>query len=243
MSLLSALIRKGAQLGSLAGQPRYSPSDLQLKQLLALLQKAKHTAFGRYHGFSEVLLSYDTIGAFRHQVPATDYQGIYDRWWSKAHLADEPDVCWPGVIPYYALSSGTSQSATKYIPVTEDMLRGMKRGSRRLFFDITKFGIKSKQFTTQMLMIGSCTMPKREGLHWYGDLSGIIGLNRPLWIERYYRPGRDITDLPQWSERIERIAEEAPSWDIGFAVSNPMWMQKILERIIEKHRVGHGHER
>ncbi|MBP6826722.1 MAG: GH3 auxin-responsive promoter family protein [Saprospiraceae bacterium] len=242
MSLLGALIRKGAQLGSLAGQPRYSPSDLQLKQLLALLQKAKHTAFGRYHGFSEVLLSYDTIGAFRHQVPATDYQGIYDRWWSKAHLADEPDVCWPGVIPYYALSSGTSQSATKYIPVTEDMLRGMKRGSRRLFFDITKFGIKSKQFTTQMLMIGSCTMPKREGLHWYGDLSGIIGLNRPLWIERYYRPGRDITDLPQWSERIERIAEEAPSWDIGFAVSNPMWMQMILERIIEKHRLSHIHE-
>ncbi|MCB0573838.1 MAG: GH3 auxin-responsive promoter family protein [Saprospiraceae bacterium] len=242
MSLLGALIRKGAQLGSLAEQPRLSPSDLQLRQLLVLLQKAKHTAFGRYHDFSGALLSGDPLRTYRQQVPATDYHGIYDRWWSRAHLSDEPDVCWPGVIPYYALSSGTSQAASKYIPVTEDMLRGMKRGSRRLFFDITKFGLAARQFTTQMLMVGSCTLPKREGLHWYGDLSGIIGLNRPLWIERYYRPGRHITDLPEWSERIERIAEEAPTWDIGFAVSNPMWMQMIMERIIEKYRLRHIHE-
>ncbi|MBK8193301.1 MAG: GH3 auxin-responsive promoter family protein [Lewinellaceae bacterium] len=242
MSLLGSIIRKGAQWGSLAAQPRLTASDLQYKQLLALLQKAKHTSFGRHHGFADILLSNNAWLNFREQVPATDYQGMYERWWSRAHLADEPDVCWPGVIPYYALSSGTSQASSKYIPVTEDMLRGMKRGSRRLFFDITKFGLSAKQFTTQMLMVGSCTMPKREGLHWSGDLSGIIGLNRPLWIERYYKPGRHITDLPEWSERIERIADEAPSWDIGFAVSNPMWMQMIMERIIEKYKLRNIHE-
>jgi hypothetical protein len=242
MSLLGALIRKSAQLGSYAAQPRLSPFDLQYNQLLTLLQKAKRTAFGRHHGFQEALLSADPMQTFLRQVPATDYQGIYDQWWSRAHLGDEPDVCWPGVIPYYALSSGTSQSSTKYIPVTEDMLRDMKRGSRRLFFDITRFGLKSQQFTKQMLMVGSCTMPKREGLHWTGDLSGIIGLNRPFWLERSYRPGRHITDLPDWSERIERIAEEAPLWDIGFSVSNPMWLQLILEKIVEKYRLRNIHE-
>ncbi|MCW5921835.1 MAG: GH3 auxin-responsive promoter family protein [Saprospiraceae bacterium] len=242
MSLLGTLIRRGAQLGSLAERPRLSPHDLQYNQLLTLLQKAKRTAFGRYHGFHEALLSPDPPKAFVRQVPATDYQGIYDRWWHKAHLEDQPDVCWPGVIPYYALSSGTSQSSTKYIPVTEDMLRDMKRGSRRLFFDITKFGLSSRQFTKQMLMVGSCTMPKREGLHWTGDLSGIIGLNRPIWLERSYRPGRHITDLPEWSERIERIVAEAPTWDIGFSVSNPMWLQLILEKIVERYKLRNIHE-
>ncbi|GAB4488566.1 MAG: GH3 auxin-responsive promoter family protein [Saprospiraceae bacterium] len=242
MSLLGTLIRTGAQLGALAAQYRPTPFSLQYNQFLVLLQKAKRTSFGRYHGFQEALLSENPLAAFRQQVPATDYQGIYDRWWSKAHVEDKPDVCWPGVIPYYALSSGTSQSSTKYIPVTEDMLRDMKRGSQRLFFEITRFDLPAQQFTKQMLMVGSCTMPKREGLHWTGDLSGIIGLNRPLWIERYYRPGRHITDLPEWSERIERIAEEAPSWDIGFSVSNPMWLQLIFEKIIEKYRLRHIHE-
>jgi hypothetical protein len=242
MSLLGTLIRTGAQLGALAAQTRLTPYDLQFHQLLTLLQKAKHTAFGRYHGFQEALHSDNPLVAFRRQVPATDYQGIYDRWWSKAHLEDQPDVCWPGIIPYYALSSGTSQSATKYIPVTEDMLRDMKRGSRRLFFDITRFGLSSPQFTKQMLMVGSCTMPKREGQHWTGDLSGIIGLNRPFWMERSYRPGRHITDLPEWNERIGLIAAEAPTWDIGFSVSNPMWLQLILENIIEKYRLRDIHE-
>ena len=242
MSLLGTLIRTGAQLGALAAQTRLTPYDLQYHQLLTLLQKAKHTAFGRFYGFQEALLSGDPLAAFRRQVPATDYQGIYDRWWSKAHLEDQPDVCWPGIIPYYALSSGTSQSATKYIPVTEDMLRDMKRGSRRLFFDITRFGLSSPQFTKQMLMVGSCTMPKREGQHWTGDLSGIIGLNRPFWMERSYRPGRHITDLPEWNERIGLIAAEAPAWDIGFSVSNPMWLQLILENIIEKYRLRDIHE-
>jgi len=242
MSLLGAIIRKSAQIGVLAAKNHLTPAEQQHFQLYNLLRKARQTAFGRYYGFEEAMFSTDMERAFQRLVPATDYDEIYNRWWSQAHLCDTPDVCWPGEVPYYALSSGTSQAATKYIPVTEDMLKAMKRGSRRLFFDITKFGLASGQFTKQMLMVGSCTAPCREGRHWSGDLSGIIGLKRPLWMERYYRPGRHITDLREWSERIELIAEEAPQWDIGFAVSNPMWMQLILERIIEKNNLRNIHE-
>jgi len=242
MSLLGAIIRKSAQIGAFTQKSHLSPVEQQHLQLSNLLRKARHTAFGRYYGFEEALFSSDLDRAFRRLVPATDYNGLYDRWWSQAHLCDSPDVCWPGIVPYYALSSGTSQAATKYIPVTEDMLRAMKRGSRRLFFDLPKFGLQSGQFSKQMLMVGSCTQPRQEGRHWTGDLSGIIGLNRPLWMERSYRPGRSITDLPDWSERIDRIAEEAKGWDIGFAVSNPMWMQLVLQRIIERHGLRHIHE-
>ena len=41
----------------------------------------------------------------------------------KKHLEGVPDVTWPGKIKYYALSSGTSEAASKYIPVTKEMLR------------------------------------------------------------------------------------------------------------------------
>ncbi len=242
MSIIGSLIRQGTRLGAIAGRPRLTPAEQQQIQLFELLHKARNTAFGRYYGFQEALYAPNTMQAFRRQVPATDYQGMYDRWWSQAHLNDLPNICWPGQIPYFALSSGTSQSSTKYLPITEDLLHGMKRGSRRLFFDMSRFGIPNSQYTKQMLMVGSCTRPAREGQHWTGDLSGIIGLNRPLWMERYYRPGRDITNLPDWSDRIERIAAEAPGWNIGFAVSNPMWLQLILERIIEQHGLEHIHQ-
>jgi hypothetical protein len=242
MSILGTIIQKGAQLGALVSTPRQPSSELQQQQLLELLREARYTAFGLEHNFYDIFMSDDPIKAFKEAVPATDYNGIYEKWWSKAHLEDAPDVCWPGVVPYYALSSGTSQTASKYIPVTEDLLRGMKRGSRRLFYDLTNYGIPGSQYTKHMLMIGSCTQLQRQGNHWWGDLSGIMGLNRPFVMERSYRPGRHITDMPEWGDRIEKIAEEAPSWDIGFSVSNPMWLQLVLERIIEKHKLKHIHE-
>ncbi len=235
MSLLGAIIQNGTRIGAFANRTPLTPEEQQYFQLHNLLRKARKTAFGQYYDFRDILHAPDIIHAFRQQVPAMDYQTIYDRWWSQAHLCDSPDVCWPGEVPYFALSSGTSQAATKYIPVTEAMLRAMKRGSRRLFFDMNHFDLPSDQYTKQMLMVGSCTTPRREGRHWSGDLSGIIGMNRPLLMERSYRPGRHITDLPEWSDRIQQIADEAPTWDIGFAVSNPMWMQLILEKIIEQH--------
>lgn len=243
MSLLSVLIRKGAQLGALADQSHVHPVHLQQKQLLHQLRKAAQTDFGRYYGFTGMLLSRDPQSRFRREVPAVDYNRMYERWWSAAHLCDSPNVCWPGRVPYFALSSGTSQASTKYIPVTDDMIRGMKRGTRRLFCDLSTIGTLPKDvFKRQMLAIGSCTSIKKEGLHRTGDLSGIIGLNRPLWMERYYRPGRAVTDLPEWSERIERIAEEAPKWDIGFVVGNPMWVQLVFERILEWHGASTIHD-
>lgn len=243
MSLLGISPQRGHRSILRKGPFRLSPAQEQQAQLLVLLRKARHTQFGRYYAFDRILRAHDPLRMYHRLVPATDYNNMYERWWSKAHLCDDSDVCWPGKVPYFALSSGTSQAATKYIPVTDSMLKAMKYGSRRLFFDMIKgFNLPLRRFSRPVLMVGSCTQPRREGLHYTGDLSGIIGLNRPLWLEHYYRPGREITDLPEWNQRIERIAAEAPRWDIGFAVGNPMWTQMILQRIIERYGLKHIHE-
>ena len=63
------------------------------------------------------------VKSFQENVPVYDYSKIYKEWWYKT-LEGKPDICWPGKIKYYALSSGTSESASKYIPVTNDLLRG-----------------------------------------------------------------------------------------------------------------------
>ncbi len=242
MSLVSAIIQKSAQLSARVERPRSTPAEQQRQQLIQLLSKAKSTAFGRYYGFREILHSADLYKTYRRQVPATDYHTLYERWWSQSHLHDRTDVCWPGATPYFALSSGTSQASTKYIPVTDDMLYMMKRGARRLFFDLSRQNLPATHFSKQMLMVGSCTTLKQEGQHLSGDLSGMLGLNRPRWMEHYYRPTLATTSLPDWSDRIERITEAAPGWDVGSAVSNPMWMQLILEKIIERYSLRHIHE-
>lgn len=239
--LLGHVIKTGIRLGATRPEPWRSPVAQQKRTLLRLLSEASETAFGEHYHFQKILRQTDPVRAFQERVPIHDYNSMYDQWWSRSRQ-DEPDVCWPGLIPWFALSSGTSNAASKYIPVTTDIIRSMKKVSRRLFCDMVHFNLPADLFTKQMLMVGSCTNLTVEGNHWVGDMSGIIGLNRPFWLKKYYRPEREVTQMPEWEERIERIAEQAPGWDIGFIVGNVAWVQMIFERILERHNLNHIHE-
>src|ERR1700709_2627084 len=110
--------------------PKKSPRRQQIKVLKKLLKKARFTEFGQAFHFDRILLSRHTVKSFQENVPVYDYSGIYKEWWYKT-LEGKPDICWPGKVKYYALSSGTSESASKYIPITNDLLRGNRSGDAR----------------------------------------------------------------------------------------------------------------
>ena len=94
---------------------------LQYKTLRKLVSKGAITDYGKRNNFSSVLASEDFYESFNSQVPVTNYEKLYP-WWQRAYNG-EHDVCWPGKVDYFALSSGTSEGASKYIPVTNDMLK------------------------------------------------------------------------------------------------------------------------
>jgi hypothetical protein len=239
--MIGKIIQKSLKIVNTPDQPNPKMVSEQHETLRSLLTTARRTAFGRHHSFDQILRSDSLLESFQNNVPIAEYDDFYRQWWRFAH-ADEADVTWPGKIPYFALSSGTSGAASKYIPVTQAMLSQMKKGSRRMFFDLSKYDLPEHQFKKQMLMVGSCTSLTQCGQHLEGDLSGIIGLNRPLWLSKYYRPGRAITDLPEWHSRIAAITEEAPLWDIGFVVGNPAWVQMIFESIIHQYGLRDIHD-
>ncbi|HRQ52232.1 MAG TPA: GH3 auxin-responsive promoter family protein, partial [Agriterribacter sp.] len=85
----------------------------QGRVLKKLLKKARYTEFGQAYHFDEILLHKHPEKIFQQLVPVFDYDSIYAQWWHRT-LDGIPDVCWPGKIEYFALSSGTSGSASKY---------------------------------------------------------------------------------------------------------------------------------
>ncbi len=217
------------------------PIQQQELQLYRLLSKAKNTAFGKHYNFAEMVFAYSATEVFAKGLPVTDYDEFYKKWLVRSKN-DEPDVIWPGIVPYYAMSSGTSGAPSKYVPITHDMLNSMSKSVMKSFFDLIHFNIPPGQLLRTILMVGSGTALQQVGQHYEGDLSGIMGLNRPIWLEPFYRPGRQITNLPQWDERIEAIVANAPRWDIGLIVGNPMWVQIILEQVIDRYGLAHIHE-
>jgi len=223
--------------------PPNDPRRQQIKVLKKLLRKARFTAFGQHYRFDEILLSRHPGKNFQELVPPHDYNKIYKEWWNKT-LEGVPDVTWPGKIKYYALSSGTSEAASKYIPITKEMLRSNVINYARQM--ITLFGYENlnrKAMTRGFLMLGGTTDLKKGKAGWYaGDLSGILAKKRPFWFQTFYKPGGRIAAIEDWNQKLNEIVEHAREWDIGYIVGVPAWCQMCMEMIIDYYKVKNIHE-
>lgn len=216
----------------------------QLKVLKKLLKKARFTQFGQLYKFDEILLSRHPGKRFQQLVPSFNYSKIYKDWWYKT-LEGIPDVCWPGVIKYFALSSGTSDSSSKYIPVTKDLIRSNTITSLRQLLSLTRYEhIPKSSIGKGWLMLGGSTQLQKGPTYYAGDLSGIQQKNIPFWFLGLglYKPGKKIAKEKDWAKKLEEVIENAPNWDIGFIVGVPAWLQLCIEKIIERYKLNNIHE-
>jgi len=223
--------------------PQSDPRRLQLRVLKKLLRKARFTAFGQQYHFDEILLSRHPGKKFQELVPVHDYNKIYNEWWKK-NLDGVPDVTWPGKIKYYALSSGTSEAASKYIPITKDMLRSNTINYIKQLISLFNYEhLPYNAVTKGFLMLGGATDLQKGKAGWYaGDLSGILAKKRPFWFQTFYKPGGRIAAMKDWNEKLNEIVEHAKDWDIGYIVGVPAWCQMCMEMVIEHYGLKNIHE-
>lgn len=222
--------------------PTKSPRRQQIKVLQRLLKKARFTEFGQAFHFDEILLSRHPGKKFQQTVPVYDYNRIYAAWWHKT-LEGKPDICWPGKIKYYALSSGTSEAASKYIPITTDLLRGNRIVMIKQLLTLRNYhDLPVRSMGKGWLMIGGSTDLEKGPGYYSGDLSGITARKVPFWFTPFYKPGKKIARTRDWNSKIEQVIAEAPNWDIGFVVGVPAWIQLCMERIIERYNLKTIHD-
>jgi hypothetical protein len=223
--------------------PPNDPRRQQIRVLKKLLKKARFTEFGQRYRFDDILLSRHPGKKFQELVPVHDYNSIYNNWWKKT-LEGVPDVTWPGKIKYYALSSGTSEAASKYIPVTKDMLRSNTVNYLRQLLSLLNYeDVNRKAMTKGFLMLGGATDLKKGKAGWYsGDLSGILAKKRPFWFQTFYKPGGRIAAINDWNQKLNEIVEHARNWDIGYIVGVPAWCQMCMEMVIEHYKLNNIHE-
>jgi hypothetical protein len=242
MPILGSIIKTAIELRSkLPARRKNNPYTKQKITLKKLLRKAQLTSFGETHGFSDILMQTDIIKAFKQSVPIQDYNSLFKNWWYRT-LAGEPYVCWPGVVKYFALSSGTSEASSKQIPVTPDMLKAIKKTSIRQILTLGKYDFPNEFFEKGILMLGGSTHLNFNGTYYEGDLSGITTVNIPFWFQHFYKPGKRISRERNWINKLEEIVRKAPEWDIGIISGVPAWVQILLEKIIDAYKLKNIHE-
>lgn len=242
MPLLGSIIKKGIEFRHRIRFEEKAPIYYQKKELKKLLRKSQFTMFGQTYNFSGIVNSRNVMNKFRATVPVHDYNSMHARWWNKS-LHNEEDVCWPGKVKYFALSSGTSDSSSKHIPVTNDMVKAIQRTSLKQVFSLGGYiGLSENVFTKGILMLGGSTHLNQRGSYFEGDLSGITTGKIPFWFQHFYKPGKKISRASDWNTKLEEIVENAPKWDIGILAGVPAWCQLLLEKIIDRYKLKTIHD-
>lgn len=241
MPVLGSLIKQGLKLSTRVKLRDNSPMREQLRELKKLLRKAEDTAFGKHFRFDEIQQSKNFVRVFQERVPLYTYNTLFDEWWHRC-LKEEEDVCWPGHVKYFALSSGTSEAASKHIPVTKEMIRALRKASIRQMITLGKYDLPASFFTKGILWLGGSTDLKKHGGYYEGDVSGISARRVPIWFQKYYKPGKEISKEKDWNIKLDEITRQADQWDIGIITGIPSWVQLLLEKIIDHYKLNTIHD-
>ena len=93
------------------------PFGTQRDTLSYLLKHGRDTFYGREHNFRQIKGDTD----FRAKVPLIAYEDLRP-YLDKVIVEREGNVLWDTPVKWFAMSSGTTEDKSKYIPVTRESL-------------------------------------------------------------------------------------------------------------------------
>ena len=227
------LVNRGFRRGArrrLAQLAQADPVRVQEQTLLGLVHKARATRFGRDHGFASVR----SVADFQKAVPLRTYDDVWKLYFRDQYPIFD-NLTWPGRIPYLALTSGTTQGATKYIPVSRAMLASNRKAAQTMVAAHLASRPDSRLFHGRMFFLGGSSdleQPAPGVLQ--GDLSGIVSKELNELLRPYTFPPLELALEPDWDRKLELLAERSLDEPITLVGGVPSWLLALFQRLLER---------
>ncbi|WP_238785639.1 GH3 auxin-responsive promoter family protein [Blattabacterium cuenoti] len=213
------------------------PIETQNKLLTKLIVYAKNTEFGNKYKFHEI----KKYKQFFERIPICKYSDLkitIDRI-----RKGEKNILWPGKIKWFAKSSGTTASRSKYIPVSTD---SMKYGHYKAGKDMLSIYIhnhsKTKIFFGKAVRLGGSYTINKFYNTFHGDLSSILIKNLPFWAENICIPRKNIALMSEWENKLNNLIIETWNKDVRILLGVCSWMLIFLEKLLKKFNKHNIHE-
>ncbi|WP_339874875.1 GH3 auxin-responsive promoter family protein [uncultured Algoriphagus sp.] len=210
---------------------KHNPIAVQETIFKELLDAGMHTEFGIEHGFSDIK-SYED---FARKIPIRNYDN-FKSYIDKA-MEGNDNVIWNRDIEWFAKSSGTTASRSKYIPVTRESLEEChyKGGKDMVALYMANYP-DSRMFAGKTLTIGG-TLENNplnpQGTARAGDISAVIMENLPFWSYFVRTPSKETALMGEWEAKIEKMAFETMDEDVTCMAGVPTWTIVLLQKVLE----------
>lgn len=205
------------------------PLGTQHKTLLYLLDHGRDTLYGNKFGFENIHNEKD----FSSRVPVAAYEDLRP-YLDEIILHNKQNVLWDSPVKWFAMSSGTTEDKSKYIPVTKESLfnGNYRAGYHMLGMYAVHHPDTSFVLGKTMVMGGSQQVNQIGGNIYTGDISAILMKNLPRVVKKRRTP-EEIALLPDWEDKLEQLTQYAINTDIRALVGVPSWMLVLLKKIVE----------
>ncbi len=216
---------------SRAQKPRAAIIESQSKTLRQLIRKARDTRFGRDHGFEKIRDLQD----YQASVPVRNYEDFQKQYWASSFPVLD-DVTWPGRIPYFAKTSGTTSGKSKFIPCTRAMVRANNRAGIQVIMAHFNAMPESRILLGRYFMFaGSPNLEELAQNVFAGELSGIAARETPFWAgrDRYYPPV-ELAAVTDWREKLRLISDDCVDKNIRAIGGLPSWLSILFACMAER---------
>ena len=239
--LLDRLLKAGSAFNAGRFAAR-DPLASQRRIFTSLMVRGAATRFGVDHGLGELIpLPFaEAYRRYRAQVPIRSYDDFWRDYFAPHAKREDgklglllDNVTWPGRIPYFCETSGTT-APSKYIPFSREMFALNRRAALDLTSCYLDRNRRSRLFQGKLLyMAGNTELTDLgEGVK-SGDMSAITLRYRPGYLNPFIAPDAVTAALP-WEEKLERLAQLMLSDPSIRGISGvPPWIILLLKRCAE----------
>ena len=204
------------------------PIDVQNELLEHLLHTAKNTEIGKQYDFASI----STYREFAERVPVTSYEDNHLQ--IERARKGESNIFWPTPIKWFAKSSGTTNSKSKFIPVSSDSLEHCHyAASKDLLCMYLNNNPDANLFLGKSLRLGGSKELYKENATVYGDLSAILIDNMPFWAEYSSTPNNEVSLMADWELKMQAIVDQTIQENVTSLAGVPSWMLVLLNNVLE----------
>lgn len=208
---------------------RRYPAESQQEVLTKLLDQGRDTVWGREHGYASIT----SHRQFSENVPLQTYEELVP--YVERLRAGEKNLLWPGEVKWFAKSSGTTSTKSKFIPVSKESLEATHyRGTKDCLVLYTAINPATRIFLGKGLTLGgSHQINNFSNNSLYGDLSAILIENAPGYADLIRTPPARIALIEDFEEKMRLITETTVGMNITSISGVPSWNLVLIKHILK----------